>query len=78
MHCFCQVQKSEMYYTYTKSQPVNVDVRKKWKKQQKKLAKKAPKKLSRDEERIKNGQESLKNKDLLCSGYQLRVCSYTV
>ena len=63
-----------MYYTYTKSEPVNAEVRKKWKKQQKKLAKKAPKRLNRDEERIKNGQESLKNKDLLCSGYQLRVC----
>ena len=62
-----------MYYTYTKSEPVNVDVRKKWKKQQKKLAKKAPKKPNRDEERIKHAQESIKNKDLLCSGYQLRV-----
>ena len=62
-----------MYFTYTKSEPVNVDVRKKWKKQQKKLAKKGPKKLNRDEEHIKAGQESLRNKDLLCSGHQLRV-----
>lgn len=64
-----------MYYTYTKSQPVNQEVRKKWKKQQKKLAKKAqaPQKLSPEEKAIMRQREIQQNKDLLCSGHELRV-----